>query len=119
MNLPYFLLITSKFEMYILTIINLGSQANFENDTLYEINKINRNEGIFKKISSYLTISRDTFRINNVFVMNPSNDGMLFKNNTKYQNSVLLLNENYLKILEFSFPNNKIKGEVNIKILKF
>ena len=99
--------------IFVLTFINLHPNANFENDTFYKLEQISENEGILKKISSFLIISRTHQNLEKVFSLNCTNEGILLRNNSKYSNSALILCETNLRILEFSFPKEKIKGEVN------
>ena len=101
--------------VYILSIINLNPQVNFLIDTYFDTMKISESEGIFKKITSYLTSSRQIHIEKEIFILNPSNNGMIYKNNNKLENCVFLINENIIKIVAFSFVNNRIKPEVYFK----
>lgn len=114
MKLPYFILITSNMNIFILSIINLNPQSNFLNDTYFDTVKITENQGIFKKLSSYLLSSKASLETDKMFILNPSYNGLLYKNNSKHENSIFLISDNMLKIIEFSFMNNRLKGEVLI-----
>lgn len=115
MKLPYFIVVTSNNKILILSLINLNPQSNFLNDTYFETSKLNENTGIFKKLTSYLLPSKiSQIDSDKVFVLNPSENGVLYKNNTKLENSIFIFNQNSLKIVEFSFINNRLKGEVKI-----
>jgi len=100
--------------IHILSIINLNPQANFLSDTYFETSKLNENEGIFKKLTSYLLPSKQNFVANNILILNPSYQGILYKNNSKFENSIFLLNNDCLKMVEFSFINNRLRAEVII-----
>lgn len=110
--MPNFLLITSFNNIFVLTFINLHPNANFENDTFYKVEQISEPEGIFKKISSFLIISKTHKKLEKVISLISPNDGFLSKNLTKFSNSAMILCDTNLRILEFSFPKEKIKGEV-------
>ena len=101
-------------KVFILRFRNLHPNANVEYDTFYEIEQINEYEGIIKKLSSFLIISRTQNNHEKIFILNSSIDGILLKNNNKFANSILILNESILRIIEFSFQKEKIKPEVNI-----
>ena len=110
--MPYFILTTSSLNVHILSIINLNPQSNFLNDTYFETSRLNENEGIFKKFTSYLLPNKQQIEAENIFVLNSSNNGILYKNNSKIENSIFLFNEDCLKIIELSFLNNRLRGEV-------
>jgi len=113
LKLPYFILVTSNNNVHILSLINLNPQSNFVNDTYFETSKLNENSGLFKKLTSYLLPSKNMkIDSDQVFVLNPSDNGILYKNNSKLENSIFIFNQNSLKIIEFTFINNRLRGEV-------
>ena len=95
-----------------MTFINLHPNANFENETFYKIEQITEPEGLLKKLSSFLILSKTHKNLENVISLNCSSDNLLLKNNSKFANSNIILCDTNLRILEFSFPKEKIKGEV-------
>ncbi len=96
-----------------MNFINLHPNANFENETFYKIEQISEPEGILKRLSSFLIISKTHKNLENVISLNCISDNILLKNNSKFANSNIILYDSNLRIMEFSFPKEKIKGEVN------
>lgn len=91
----------------------MNTQANFLSDTYFETTRLNENEGIFKKLTSYLLPAKLNLETDNIFILNPSHQGLLYKNNSKFENSIFLFNQNCLKMIEFSFINNRLRAEVS------
>ncbi len=83
-------MVTSLQNVHVLSLINLNPQSNFLNDTYFETSKLKENEGLFKKLTSYLLPSKNAcLESEQIFVLNPSSNGVLYHNNSKIENSIL------------------------------
>jgi hypothetical protein len=109
LSLPNFILITSSSRIYFL---KLNPETNSENknvDFNYTFVEMSEKIGIFRKFMSNFT--PQTQSILNVFTLNPFNYTKFQKNNKK-GNLLFLLNENYLKKIEFNVTSKGIEPEV-------
>jgi len=85
------------------------------NDLDFTFDELSDKSNILRKFINSFVPAKETSK---VFVLNPFNYSKFSRNNKK-NNTIFILNENYLKKLEFNVTFKGIEAEVNCLNLKF